>query len=142
MAESGIAAVRATDSNYNERRMKATLLNASLSTFLLFLFILGAAERQVQIGNKASALGNGSWQWTVFLGGTQESLSSVKCVRYSLNDPDFAEPVRKVCQAGRAGLAFATSGGATRSFSLKAVVEWDDGNTTELTYLVRRPAEN
>jgi hypothetical protein len=115
--------------------MKTVLLSAAV----LFVFGLSASERQVQIGEKASALGNGNWQWTVFLGGTQESLAAVKCVRYSL-DADVPEPDRKVCQAGRAGLSFATSGGATRSFSLKATVEWDDGRATELTYKVRPPA--
>jgi hypothetical protein len=115
--------------------MKITLLSASV----LFLFSLSAAERQVQIGDKTSALGNGRWQWTVFLGGTEESLTAVKCVQYSL-ESDFPEPDRKVCQAGRAGLAFATSGATNRPFPVKATVEWDDGSNTELTYKVRPPA--
>jgi hypothetical protein len=112
--------------------MKTPLLIASV----LFVFGLSAAERQVQIGEKASALGNGRWLWTIFLGGTQESLAAVKCVHYSL-DADFSEPDRKVCQSGRAGLAFATSGTTTRPFPVKATLEWDDGSTTELTYKVQ-----
>ena len=112
------------------------------STVIFLCFGLNAAEpHHVQIGSKTSARGNGNWVWTVYVGGESESLSAVRCIHYGL-DSAVPELERKVCQAGRAGLAFAASGNATGGrFPVKAIVEWVDGSTTELPpYSVLPPA--
>lgn len=119
---------------YNNRRMKRALTGL----FLLTLCLL-AADRRVVLDSKASALGNGRWVWTVFIGGNPESPSTVKCVEYHFDAQSPAQ-TRRTCQAGRPGLAFATSGETFSPFPVKATVEWLDGSKTDLMEVVRPPA--
>jgi hypothetical protein len=120
---------------YNSQRMKSV----ALTGLLLLTLCLFAADRHVLLSSKASALGNGRWAWTVFIGGSPELLSGVKCVEYHFDAPS-AEATRRICQAGRPGLGFATSGDTFSPFAAKAIVEWLDGSKTELTEVVRAPA--
>jgi hypothetical protein len=114
------------------------VINKVFMVAALVLANLGAADPQVKLGAKTSAYGNGRWAWTVYIGGSPDSLATVRCVHYIL-DAKFQEPDRRVCQAGRSPIAFPTSGIATGWFPVKATVEWANGSTTEVSYEVRPP---
>jgi transcription initiation factor IIF auxiliary subunit len=108
---------------------------------LILLLALGtpltAANHTVSIASVA--VGHAKpWQWTVFVRGTPDALSHVRCVQYVL-DPSFPNPHRTVCARGVPNQPFASSGTAWGPFTLSATVIFDDKQVQQIRYTVSPP---
>jgi len=94
-----------------------------------------ASDAPLSVGSTASDLGNGSWEWTVFLIGPDAVLARVKCVQYLL-DPTFPHPSRVVCTKGTSARAFALTDTGWGAFSLSARITFLDRTTATLDFKV------
>jgi transcription initiation factor IIF auxiliary subunit len=74
--------------------------------------------------------GNGKWQWSVWLDGTDEELDSVDHVIYILH-PTFSTPVRRIGDRST-NFRLDTSGWGT--FTLHAKIAYHDGTETSIDH--------
>src|ERR1039458_4748938 len=81
--------------------------NCTIIGCIAFIGLCGFAFGQPAINpdNTARALGDGRWDWTVFVQGAPSVLSRIQCVQYTL-DPTFPSPDRIVCDRGTADRPF------------------------------------
>jgi hypothetical protein len=116
----------------------------SRSAALLFSLVLigtsaWAGDHNVSIASDAVSSG-GVWQWTIFLSGSSDALTHVKCVQYVL-DRSFPDPYRTVCNRGAEDRPFSTSGTTWGPFNLSATVTFDDKTVVQLQFTVN-PQDN
>jgi hypothetical protein len=115
---------------------------ARSATVLFSLVLIGtslwAADHDVSIAS-ATVSSGGVWQWTIFLSGSSDALTHVKCVQYVL-DPSFPDPYRTVCNRGAEDRPFLTSGMTWGPFKLSATVTFDDKTVQQLQYTVNPQA--
>lgn len=69
----------------------------ALFLFLSFLFLYDLSHAAVTVNNSSTYLGDGRWNWTIYVDADESTLSGIDCVEYTLH-PTFPNPVRKVCQ--------------------------------------------
>ncbi len=97
---------------------------------LLLLAAVSTPARAAAIytGNIATNLGNGQWDWTVFITADKTTLNSVRCVEYTLH-PTFPSPIRVVCEKGSDARAFALRARGWGEFDIKIKITLQDGTT-------------
>ena len=93
-----------------------------LMVFLLTVAPLLFAE--ITIKNSSSFVGNGRWQWLIYIEGTPAELDNVKCVEYRLH-PTFPHPIQEVCERGR-GEPFALRGNGWGEFEVEVRITFMD----------------
>ena len=91
----------------------------------------------VSTGNDSRYVGDGRWEWTVFLLADDRTLDAIECVEYTLH-PTFPDPVRKVCDRGSVrGKGFFLSANGWGVFTIGVQVMFRDGDTTSLKHQLR-----
>jgi transcription initiation factor IIF auxiliary subunit len=112
--------------------------------WMLSMFLLGsilsvadtAAESpQVSAANVSHAVGDGRWNWTIFLKASPEVLDSIKCVTYTLH-PTFPVPVVEVCNRGNPDFPFAHSANGWGVFEIRISVLFKDGSRRNFTHML------
>lgn len=117
---------RIETSNYRLRLTKAT--SGVVARSLKF--------ESIRIGtdNSSKYVGDGRWDWTVFLTADDSVLSSIRYVEYTLH-PTFPNPVRRVSDRGTAhGRGFFLSAGGWGTFKIGVKVVFVNGSTRSLTH--------
>jgi transcription initiation factor IIF auxiliary subunit len=94
------------------------------------------AATGVSVDNVARRETQTTWNWTVFLKGSEEALSQVRCVEYTLH-PTFPDPVREVCNRGKGPQAFALSATGWGSFTIGVRVFLKNGQLQQFTHQLR-----
>src|ERR1035438_10357055 len=105
---------------------------AGLLSLLAIGTSLTAVDHDVSIASAVVGTAQ-PWHWTVFLKGTPDALSHIKCVEYVLG-PSFPNPHRTLCARGAEEQPFASSGTTWGQFDLSAVVSFDDREMQKLQY--------
>jgi transcription initiation factor IIF auxiliary subunit len=92
------------------------------------LMLLGPslAAQDISIKNTSSPIGNGRWQWTIYLDAASPILDRVKCVEYHLH-PTFPNPLQVVCERGQEQ-SFALNGNGWGEFNVAVKVQFLDGS--------------
>jgi YEATS family len=91
----------------------------------------------IQADNTAQYMGNGGWDWTIFVRGSPEEISKIRCVVYHLH-PTFPNPERQVCDAGSdPGRAFPLSSNGWGTFTVGIDLIGKDGSVRRLSYPLR-----
>ena len=83
---------------------------------------------KIVAGNTSGYVGEGRWNWTVFIVSDRETLEQVKCVEYTLH-PSFPNPIRKVCDKGSVpgkGFFLKANGWGTFTIEIKVVLKNGD----------------
>lgn len=78
---------------------------------------------QITAANVSSYMGNGLWDWTVFIAASDEVLSQIQYVEYTLH-PSFSNPVQRVTTRGKEankGFFFSANGWGTFQIPIKVV---------------------
>jgi transcription initiation factor IIF auxiliary subunit len=84
--------------------------------------------------NTSQPLGNGRWDWQIFIEGDERTLAEVKCVTYTLH-PTFPDPIRMVCAKGTvSGRGFQLSSNGWGTFSVGVDIQFKDGDVRRLTH--------
>jgi hypothetical protein len=82
----------------------------------------------ISTGNIATSLGNGQWDWTVFITADTATLNNIRCAQYTLH-PTFPNPIRVVCERGSDARAFAHRSQGWGEFDIKIKITFQDGKT-------------
>ena len=90
---------------------------------------------QVKVNNSSSYIGNGRWQWTIFIEARPEVLDKVSCVEYRLH-PSFPDPLQQVCAQGSKE-AFALNGNGWGEFNVKVRVSFTDRREEVFDYWLK-----
>lgn len=85
-------------------------------------------DEPLQIGARSVAyfLGEGLWEWTVFIRGSEEALEQIQLVEYTLH-PDFRDNIQEVLERGSRVRAFPLSGISSRAFQIRIRVFLKNG---------------
>ena len=93
-----------------------------------------ASSLSVTVLNTSRYVGDGRWDWTVFVRAANPTLDAIQCVEYTLH-PTFPNPVRRVCVRGKdAQQAFALSSNGWGEFTIKVKIFFRDGKPKLINY--------
>ncbi len=101
----------------------------------LGLALAAAWAQNITTGNTAVYVGEGRWNWTVFIQAPDDVVRRITCVEYTLH-PTFA-PVPPVCQAGKGPGFFPLSGNGWGTFVIQIKIQFRDGNAQFLKHRLR-----
>jgi transcription initiation factor IIF auxiliary subunit len=88
-----------------------TATHVSLPTLpwiLVIAFSSSALAQDMSASNTSRFLGNGRWEWTVYINASPQVLRQIDCVEYTLH-PTFPRPVQWVCTIGESRSPFGLS---------------------------------
>lgn len=94
-----------------------------------------AEGQQLSAANSSRYVGNGRWDWTVFIKGPPEILKNVSCVEYTLH-PSFPKPIRKVCSLGDKDYPFGLSSNGWGVFEISIKVVFKNGDVRPLKHML------
>ena len=107
-----------------------------LGSYLVYAQQSSAAtpSRSVTVSNTSRYVGDGRWDWTVFVRGPSSIVDKIQCVEYTLH-PTFPNPVRSVCVRGKDNLQpFALSSNGWGEFTIMVRILFRDGKQQRLSY--------
>ena len=91
----------------------------------------------IQADNTAQFAGNGRWDWTIFVRGSPEEISQIRCVVYHLH-PTFPNPNQQVCDPGPdPAHAFPLSSNGWGTFTVGIDIVGKDGSVRRLAHPLR-----
>lgn len=91
----------------------------------------------IQVNNLATKNNAGSWDWKIFLESSEDILSQVKCVEYTLH-PTFPNPIQEICEKGNnENQAFILTGNGWGAFEVKIRILLKDGGVQKLAHTLR-----
>jgi len=94
---------------------------------------LAATDAKITVSNTSKFVGDGRWDWTVFIKADKPVLDRIQCVEYTLH-PSFPNPIRKVCASGSSSQPFALSSNGWGTFAIKVRVMYRDKSLQQLQY--------
>lgn len=104
---------------------------------MLIVSVRGLPQTSVTTDNTSRFIGNGRWEWTVFIKADPATLSQIRCVEYLLH-PTFPNRDRRVCQRGSTpGQAFPLTANGWGTFDIPVTVIFNNGKTQSLTHHLR-----
>jgi transcription initiation factor IIF auxiliary subunit len=117
-------------------RMKR-LPAASIMTLTLLAYILvvagSALAQEISAANTSRYVGNGRWEWTIFIKASSELLDGIKHVEYKLH-PTFPNPIRRVDSQGDRSFPFGLMCKGWGTFEVGIEVVLKNGRTRHLTH--------
>ncbi|MEY3220108.1 MAG: hypothetical protein RIT27_1465 [Pseudomonadota bacterium] len=91
----------------------------------------------IQVNNLATKNYSGSWDWKLFIEGSDDILEQIRCVEYTLH-PTFPNPIQEICERGRSeNQGFVLSGNGWGTFDVKIRVLLKDGGVQKLTHTLK-----
>lgn len=89
----------------------------------------------VGVANTSRYVGDGQWDWTIYLTAPRDVLPNVRCVEYRLH-PTFPNPVQRVCSLGDPGFPFALQGKGWGTFEVAVAVTFKNGEAQHLRHML------
>ncbi len=126
------AADRSAASRLYRARGRA-FLGVVLGLWATALVPVGAAAQDIGAANTSRYVGEGRWEWTVFITAAPETLKEIRCVEYTLH-PTFPDPVREICDRGGGPRPFALTARGWGTCQLRIRVIFKDGRVQQLTH--------
>lgn len=89
---------------------------------------------EITTKNTSRYMGEGRWDWSVFIVSDDKNLEEVKCVEYTLH-PTFPKPVRMICNRGSTpGRGFFLNSNGWGTFNVGIKVIFKDGDVRYLKH--------
>jgi transcription initiation factor IIF auxiliary subunit len=105
----------------------------TLAWILAIVFSSSAFAQEISASNTSRPLGNGRWEWTVYINASPQVLSQIDCVEYTLH-PTFPRPVQTICAIGDNRSPFGLSATGWGEFQIRIRVFMKDRHVVELTH--------
>jgi len=100
------------------------------------IFVISSEPAQkLSASNISCYIGNGKWDWTIFIIAAQEVLEDIKCVEYTLPQT-FPEPIRKVCNLGDSHYPFGLTSIGKGIFEISIKVIFKDEKVFLLKHML------
>jgi len=122
--------------------MRTNLLALTLAALLsvpvsIWAQPTSASNPPIAVSNTSRYVGDGRYDWTVFVYGTLITSDQIRCVEYTLH-PTFPNPVRRVCTRGKdLGHAFALNSNGWGEFMIELRVFFRNGKEQRLSYALK-----
>lgn len=101
-----------------------------------------AAVAEITADTTAHYVGEGRWNWTVFINAPPETLDQIKCVEYTLHRT-FKKRHHKICKVGDARRPFALKAKGWGTFEIGILVHFRNESVQALSHMLRfEPAES
>lgn len=107
----------------------------ALTWLLLVSFPLPCVAQQISADNTSRYIGNGRWDWTVFIKASKQVLDDIECVEYTLH-PTFPNPIRRECSLGDPRYPFGHSTNGWGTFEIHIKVTFKDGTVRFLKHML------
>jgi len=116
---------------------KTLAVNALVIGLLVFLSCELSLAQNIRVSNTSTKIGNGRYNWTIFIDASQADLEKIDFVQYYLY-PIFDNPNRKVDKPRSGPRAFSTSDVAFRPANVQVIVNFrDQKETRSFNYTLR-----
>lgn len=123
---------------------KAKVKNSSIKFFVLLLLCLSflfqvifvdfLEAKEIYATNDSVYLGNGNWQWTIFLNGDEELLEDIKCVKYTSLHPRAPKAKKPKCTRGNPKKSFKWTDNWYGAFKIRAEVTFQSHDLMEFKH--------
>ncbi len=91
----------------------------------------------ISTGNTSKSLGNGGWEWSVFVVASDDVLSQIQYVEYTLH-PTFPDPIQHVMQRGlEKGKGFTLKATGWGTFEIAVKIVFTNGKTRFLKHQLK-----
>ncbi|HKA59308.1 MAG TPA: pYEATS domain-containing protein [Gemmatimonadales bacterium] len=94
-----------------------------------------AMAQALSATNISRYMGDGRWDWTIYLVGAPEVLRDVRCVEYRLH-PTFPNPVQKICSIGDPTRPFALHSNGWGTFEVGLTVTLRSGEVRQFQHML------
>jgi len=94
-----------------------------------------SAAQEISASNTSRYIGNGMWDWTVFIKTSPQVLRDIRCVEYTLHST-FPNPIRKVCSIGDERYPFGHSTSGWGIFEIPIKVTFKNGEVRFLKHVL------
>ncbi len=126
------------------RYLVSYIIIGALVSMWFMLFPLISAAQEIKARNTSRYVGNGKWDWTIFIQASEQVLDDIKCVEYTLH-PTFPNPIREECSLGDLRYPFGHSTNGWGTFEIPIKITSKNGTVRSLKYnlkFVSRPVED
>ncbi len=121
-----------------KNRKKFCSIIICLITAILFLnYDLWGTQKTIpEVANTSFYVGNGLWDWTIYIKASEEILGDIRCVEYHLH-PTFPNPIRTVCETKNPLYPFGHSTNGWGFFQITVKIRYEKGAPVELKHMLK-----
>jgi len=101
----------------------------------LSLIALSAQNSDISTDNVSRYVGNGKWDWTIFIKASDEVLRGISCVEYTLHST-FPVPLQRVCERGSGVYAFGLTMNGWGTFLVPIKIIYKSGTPRYLKHML------
>jgi len=105
----------------------------TLAWILAIVFSSSALAQEISASNTSRFLGQGRWEWTVYINASPQVLRRIDCVEYTLHHT-FPRPVQTICNIGDPSRPFGLTATGWGTFRIRIRVFMQDGEYEDLTH--------
>ena len=117
----------------NRPLARSSLFLFTTAAMFLVVFTSPTFGQGIAATNSSQQLGNGRWEWTVYITAARDVLSQIDCVEYTLH-PTFPKPIQTICSIGDDRTPFGLSATGWGEFQIRIRVFKKDKRIVELTH--------
>jgi transcription initiation factor IIF auxiliary subunit len=105
---------------------KQSVFLSHLLLAIVWIFLINttssASAQEISASNISRYVGNGRWDWTIFIVAPHNVINEIECVEYTLH-PSFPNPLRRICTIGdpRYPFSHTTNGWGVFEISIKVI---------------------
>jgi transcription initiation factor IIF auxiliary subunit len=103
---------------------------------MCLILTLSAAAQEISTSNTSRYVGDGRWDWTVYIRAVPQVLSKIRCVEYKLH-PTFPNPVRNVCSLGDPHYPFGLKSNGWGVFEISIKVIFRNSTVRHLRHMLK-----
>ncbi len=110
-------------------------LKTGILAFSLTVLLFESSFANKLFLNTSEFLGNGKWNWTIYVSPSFSDLDNIVCVKYNLLGT-YPNPIQKICKRGDPQFPFSLSNSSWGEFEIKIQIYYSADNYTEHSYIL------
>jgi len=103
---------------------------------MCLILCLSSDAQEISTSNTSRYVGNGRWDWTVYIRAVPQVLNKIRCVEYKLH-PTFPNPVRNVCALEDPHYPFGLKSNGWGVFEISIKVIFRNGTVRHLRHMLK-----
>jgi len=112
-----------------KRVISCMIAGICLWSLWTFFSLPSSTAQEISAANTSRYLGDGKWDWTVFIKASPEVLNQVKCVEYTLH-PTFTKRFISVCELGNKDCPFGYHAKGWGTFEIPVKITFKNGTSS------------
>ncbi|MEW5800777.1 MAG: M4 family metallopeptidase [bacterium] len=112
-----------------------TYCSEKTGNFTLSVQSVDNGSQEISTANTSTYIGDGWWDWTVFIAAPTQVLNQIDCVEYTLH-PSFDPPQVSVCNIGDPSYPFGLNANGWGTFLIYIEITFKDGSSCNLEHML------